>query len=197
MSGMLITFILLVFLAVFLLVQGLVVPTFGEGAQTRKLLKRRLAEIESEAGEGSFVSLLRQHYLDDLSPFQRALEELPGMARLRQLIQQAGGSTPAWRIALLSLALGAIAGVVALAMLRQPLLALFASGAGLAAPVVRLTLQRKNRMDQFEKSLPDAIDLIKRALRAGQPLSTAIKLVGEDMEGQIGDEFRTVAADLN
>jgi tight adherence protein B len=197
MSGTLVLFLCLVFAAVFLLVQGLVVPAFGENARTRKLLRRRLSEIEAEAGEGSFVSLLRLNYLDELTPAQRFLEELPGMARLRAMIEQAGLTTRAWQVVVGALLFGLGAAVLAILLLPTALLALPAFAVGFAAPIARVHVQRRRRLDQFDQELPDAIDLIKRALRAGQPFTTAIRLVGEDMDGPVGQEFRATAADMN
>ena len=76
--------------AVFLLSQALVVPTFGEDARTRRLLKRRLREIGAvDAGTG-VTSLLRQKYLRELPPLARRLESLPLMERLAAL-HRAGG----------------------------------------------------------------------------------------------------------
>jgi tight adherence protein B len=38
---------------------------------------------------------------------------------------------------------------------------------------------------------------MKRALRAGHPIASAIKLAGEEMQNPIGKEFETTFADLN
>jgi tight adherence protein B len=197
MSPLLIIFFVLIFAAVFLLVVGLGAPAFGEGGKTRKRLKRRLAEIEGEYGQGSFVSLLRQDYMEHLSPTQRWLEGLPGMDRLRMMIDQAGLTDPAWRVAATSLVLGLVAFLGVLLFMGNPGLALLAGLAGLGLPVMRIAMKRNARMEQFEQQLPDAIDLIKRALRAGQPFSTALKLVGDDMTGPVGEEFKVTSADLS
>ncbi|MEO6368034.1 MAG: secretion system protein, partial [Steroidobacteraceae bacterium] len=195
MTPTLVLFISLVFVAVFLLVQGMAVPTFGEGAQTRRLLRKRLADIEREDGTGSAASLLRKDYLDNLSPFQRWIEELPLMARLRQTIEHAGLVTPAWRVVVNMVLLALVAATIATLFLGNVLMALGALLLGGAAPLLRLSMVRKQRMAKFEQDLPDAIDLIKRALRAGQPFPTALKMVGEDMEGPVAKEFQIASAD--
>ena len=61
-------FIIMVFVTVFLLMQGLVVPVFGESAQARKRLQQRLDSIEKSQGADSYQSLLRDKYLKNLSP---------------------------------------------------------------------------------------------------------------------------------
>ena len=52
-------------------------------------------------------------------------------------------------------------------------------------------------MEKFEEQLPDAIDSMKRALRAGHPFSAAIKLVSEDMDDPVAREFELTFADIN
>ncbi len=88
-TGMLI-FIGLIFVAVFLLAQGLIVPVFGESARTRRLLRQRLRQIEVEQLDAAPTSLVREKYLKELSPFERWLESLPAMQRLATLVEQAG-----------------------------------------------------------------------------------------------------------
>jgi tight adherence protein B len=99
-SGQLI-FMLLIFATVFLLVQGLVVPVFGESAQASKRLKKRLAAINEQNEDDSYSSLLRKRYLKQLKAPERFLEELPAMESLATLIEQAGYTILAYRLVLI------------------------------------------------------------------------------------------------
>ena len=110
MSDGLMLFLGMVFIAVFLLSQGLVVPVFGESGKTRKLLRERLGQIDAASSEGSIASLLRDKYMRQLSPGERWLESLPGMDSLAELIEQAGRTMPAYRLVLMSLALSVVGG---------------------------------------------------------------------------------------
>jgi len=83
-------FVGLVFAAVFLLAQGLVIPVFGENRQTSKRLKRRLAEMEFGGEQQGLNSLLREKYLRELSPLARRLESLPILESLSRTIEQSG-----------------------------------------------------------------------------------------------------------
>ena len=197
MSDGVMIFMALVFVAVALLSQGLIVPVFGESRQMRKRLQSRLSEIEAESGEESFSSLLRQKYLRDLSPFERRLEDLPAMQYLARVIAQGGHKFLAYRVALLAAILAVVAAVVTWTMLRSiPFSALgFAMGAAL--PFFKIFRDRTNRIQRFEEQLPDAIDMVKRALRAGHPFSGAIKLVADEMDNPVAEEFGTTFADIN
>ena len=197
MSNGLMVFLGMVFVAVFLLSQGLVVPAFGESGKTRKLLKTRLGQIDAASGQGSIASLLRDKYMRQLSPAERWLESLPGMEALAQLIEQAGTTMPAYRLIAISLALGAAGGVAGWVFGRSALIALACAGVGLAAPYAKMLRDRKQRIQKFEEQLPDAIDSMKRALRAGHPLSATLKLVSEDMDEPVAREFALTFADIN
>ena len=187
----------LIFMTVFLLSQAMIVPVFGESRKVRRKLKKRLDDIERELGEESFSSLLREKYLRQLSPWERTLERLPFMERLTALIEQAGHSILAYRLVLLSVALAAGAAAAAWMFLRHPAAAGLAFAAGGAIPILKIMRDRSQRVHKIEEQLPDAVDMIKRALRAGHPFASAIKLAGEEMPDPIGKEFRSTFADLN
>ncbi len=76
-------------------------------------------------------------------------------------------------------------------------IALLAFIAGGSAPFVYIFRKRRARLEKFEEQLPDAVDVMKRALRAGHPFNTCIKLVAEDMDEPISREFELTFADVN
>jgi tight adherence protein B len=61
-----------------------------------------------------------------------------------------------------------------------------------SAPIVFLAWKRRKRLQQFEAQFPDGLDAMARAIRAGNALSSAVQLVGEEMPNPIGGEFRRV-----
>jgi tight adherence protein B len=191
------TFIGLVFLAVFLLVQGMVVPVFGEAKKTRKLLLARLGTVAAASAKGDFGSLLRQKYLKELSPLARALETLPRMERLAGLVEQSGSTIAAHRFVLASVALAIAAAIVAWSMTRLPHWALLSALGGFSLPYLKIMRDRGVRLAKFEEQLPDALDVVKRALKAGHPFSQALKLVAEDMEDPVAREFDLVFSEIN
>jgi tight adherence protein B len=190
-------FLALVFLAVFLLVQGMVVPVFGEAKKTRKLLLARLGAVATASGQGDFGSLLRQKYLKQLSPLERTLETLPGMERFARLIEQSGSTTPAHRFFILSLVFALVAALLGWSLTRLPYCALLAAAGGFCLPYMKVMRDRGKRLAKFEEQLPDALDVVKRALKAGHPFSQALKLVAEDMEDPVAREFDLVFSEVN
>jgi tight adherence protein B len=187
-SGQLI-FMLLIFATVFLLVQGLVVPVFGESAQASKRLKKRLAAINEQNEDDSYSSLLRKRYLKQLKAPERFLEELPAMESLATLIEQAGYTILAYRLVLMSLSLGVVAGYLSWAAFRMPWATVLATVFLTSLPILKMRGARAKRMAKFEEQLPDAIDIMKRALKAGHPFNGTLKLVADDMDDPVAHEF--------
>src|SRR3990167_2262159 len=104
-------FLGMVFTAVFLLSKGLVVPVFGEAAKIRKRIRGRLHVLERASNLPNMQTVLRQKYLRRLSPLEARLEQLPAMEALAQMIEQAGHDYRAYRVLLLGLILGVVAGI--------------------------------------------------------------------------------------
>jgi len=64
-------------------------------------------------------------------------------------------------------------------------------------PLLWLMWRRKRRLKKFAAQLPDALELISRALRAGHSLGSGFNLVHEEMPAPIGDEFGRVFEEQN
>jgi tight adherence protein B len=112
--------------------------------------------------------------------------------QLESLTQRAHSPLAAVRLMGLMLALFTV--VVVLGLLRQinPLLLLLLAVAIASTPLLWLSRQANQRNKAFEDKLPETLDYISRALRAGQSLTSAIGLVGKEFPDPIGHEFKTV-----
>jgi len=197
MSDQMLVFIGLVFVAVFFLSQGLIVPVFGENRKTRKLLEARLKDIDRTAEAEDISSILREKYLQKLSPWEARIESLPWMTSLGRTIEQAGHRILAYRLVLISLGLAVVGGYVSWTFTRLvPVAALVTLVLGVA-PLLKIRRDRANRFEKFEEQLPDCIDIIRRALLAGHPFTTSLKLVAQDVDEPAAREFELTFSDLS
>jgi tight adherence protein B len=71
-------------------------------------------------------------------------------------------------------------------------LIIFLSGCLACLPVLRLIHIAKKRRRQFEARLPEALDFMARALRAGHSITVAIGMAGDELADPIRTEFKTV-----
>ncbi len=71
-------------------------------------------------------------------------------------------------------------------------------GVGLAVlPLGWLLFRRRHRFRQFAKQLPDALELVSRALRAGHSLASGFSLIAGEMRDPIAKEFHRVFEESN
>ncbi|MBW7469753.1 type II secretion system F family protein [Marinobacter sp. M216] len=190
-------FVALVFTAVFLLSQGLVIPVFGESRSARKRMRRRMKTLTADADNQKRVSLLRDHYTQNLNPLEKRLELLDVLEPLRNLIAQSGMTTPAYRVLLLALALAAIGAGIAWSLNKAYWAPAVGAPLGFILPFLHIRKKRVSRIARIEEQLPDVVDVIIRALRAGHPFVEAIRLVSTEMPSPVREEFRTTFNEIN
>ncbi|HET8613022.1 MAG TPA: type II secretion system F family protein [Sphingomonas sp.] len=76
------------------------------------------------------------------------------------------------------------------APLLLALLVGLAAGLGLPHKAISFLIQR--RINQFTARFPDAIELLVRGLRAGLPITETMAVVGQEIPGPVGVEFRLI-----
>lgn len=77
---------------------------------------------------------------------------------------------------------------------------IFAVVLGLMAaslPLLNLMFKEHKRAIKFEEQLPEALDFIARALKAGHGISSAISMVGEELPNPVGPEFKVTSDQIN
>lgn len=185
----------LTLLALFVAVAGLLYGGYamlsrGSRAATESALARLQ---ESEAALESVRSILRDEKASNLQVLDRWLKSQTSTILLQDKLRRAGvGINPAEFLlrSVLSALLGMVLGVI---FLRVSLGQNIAAGAGflVGAPMPWLWLNWKlaRRTRKFSEQLPDAIDMIVSAMRAGFSFQAAMKLVGEEVPDPLGPEF--------
>ncbi|MFH1266753.1 MAG: type II secretion system F family protein [Planctomycetota bacterium] len=133
------------------------------------------------------------------------LDSIPGFfetcisrfGNITRLFEQADTTLTVSRLVLISgiLALAA-AGVGAAARMPLALLPVVALAAAFL-PIFWLLWRRKRRLKAFAVQLPDALEMLGRALRAGQSLAAGFQMVSGEMSLPIGKEFGRVFEEQN
>lgn len=63
------------------------------------------------------------------------------------------------------------------------------AGIGVFVPILLLKKQQADRAKKFEQQLPEAIDMLVNAMKAGYSLQAAMKFIGDELGEPIGPEF--------
>ena len=188
----------LVFVAVLLLLESLYLIWKSYKGPEAKKLEQRLKALSTSHDTAGHAQLLKQRMLSEVPTLQRLLFSIPRAHRLDKFILQAGLD---WTVSKLLLSCGAV-GVVGLVLMsgvaHQPLLLSAVAGALLAtAPLLYLQHRRSGRLAKLERQLPEALDLVTRALRSGHSFSSGLQMIGEEMSEPIANEFRIVSDEVN
>jgi tight adherence protein B len=176
------------FIGVACLVGGVATLVLRSGGSSA--VEERLDVLTGVAGPSNKAKAdepsLLQSPLNDVPNFME--EFVKRFFNLRAFLQQADTTLTPSRFLFLSIGLG-VGTTVILPIIRVPLAA---APLGIMVgfiPFIALYLKRKRRMANFGKQLPEALELIGRALRAGHSLASGFKLVADEMGAPIATEF--------
>lgn len=180
---------LLVFLAVALgtISLALLIDILQE-RNRRAAALQQLRDFSESGGEGGGI----MRGLDAQVPkwLMPVASRVPAFEDAQLMLEQAGSSMTLSRFIVISLGLSAALGLGLLVLTLQLGLGLIAAVIGALLPYMIMRRKRTNRFNKFEEQLPEAIDMLGRAIRAGHPLSSGLKMVAEESADPVASEFR-------
>ena len=167
------------------------------GPSAQKAQVRRLDSLkERHSGGGGVVEAQMRRIL---ASRETRLDEyftkfIPNPALLRKRIEMTGKDWTLGKYALASIGIAVVIAIFMLVKGMPILLGLFISlAAGLGIPHMVIGSLIKRRVAAFTSKFPDAIELLVRGLRSGLPISETLGVVGSEVPGPVGVEFRAVA----
>jgi tight adherence protein B len=180
----------LIFVGVFMMVEGVYLVIYGKTLKREKKVNRRLALLEDGKDTEEVMGILRNE--------REGAEKHERMPVIGPMIEMA-------RHAAITISIPQIAiSMVVLAIVAFLLLTLFTGAVihirivvalitGYAAFYIWLRGKAKKRISLFEEQLPDALDLMVRSLRVGHPMNAAVGIVAHEMMDPLGTEFGLIA----
>lgn len=182
--------------ATLLLVMAALSPSGRSRAQTRQLaaLRGRIAQ-DLDKPAAATVAAARGIALAGDTRMDIAFGRLlPNPAKLAKRLDKTGRD---WTMGQYGMACAGVAltmlilGIgIGLSLLLALVLAIVL-GLWLPSMVVNRIISR--RLTKFTARFPDAIDLLVRGLRSGLPIAETMGIVGHEVPGPVGEEFRAVA----
>ncbi len=127
----------------------------------------------------------------------KLLEGFQFYSKLKTLLLQSGSDWTGGSLVIYSGTAGVLAFFAAYIFFPAVLLDLLVAVIGLVLPTMYLKHRRNRRLAMFNSGLPDAIDLMSRALRAGHSLSSAIEVLSEQSGAGVAVEFNVVFRQQN
>jgi tight adherence protein B len=167
-----------------------------ESKQTIAVLDAALASDRAKLRD-SIIDVRKSDTFSAIPWINRWLLQIEIAPQVRSLIYQ---SNVKWTVGtLLLLCAGSFFLAFNLAYMRTHgfLLSLLIGTLAGAAPFGFLLQKRAIRRNKFEKELPEAVDLMVNALRAGHSLISALGLVANEAPDPLGTEFRICFEEQN
>lgn len=164
--------------------------------QRVKLRKRLQTYATSQQADGN-LDIVRKRLMSKIPMVQQVLQHTPGMRSLDLLVQQAntGSSLDYYLLCSLTAAVSAFA--AAKLYLHHTPLALVVGLAASLLPVLHLLQKKRNRIEKFRHQLPEGLELISRALKAGHAFTSGMKLAADQFGDPLGPEFDETLDEIN
>jgi tight adherence protein B len=193
----------LISVLVFLLImQAAMLASTGKVGD-RERVSHRLMKYTVPTWEGGLqnrISVLRRRRYSKLPVLDEVLARLDLADGISRQLQQAGLPVRAGEFLFLQMALatvGSLAGaLLAWDSFGGPLAALLAGIIGFVAPLGWLRLRVGQRRAAFEQGLPDALDRVTGALRAGYGLEYGFDIVAREGAPPCSEEFGQILQEL-
>lgn len=199
MDGGLVIVLLIGFVAVVFALEGAYMLWNDSRGPEVQRLQRRVRMVSAGARESrQAADILKERFDGEVGLIDRLLLALPRVSQLDRLVEQAGLDYGVSRV--LGLAAGIFLVVMGsmLTVGRAPWpVSLIFGLMSATVPFVWLMWKRSQRVAVLEAQLPDVIELIARAMRAGHAFPAAIQMVGEESPDPLAAEFRIVHDEIN
>lgn len=163
----------------------------------RATIRKRLRKYTYEENPANGADILRKRVLSEIPFVNRLLHRFAVVRSLDRLVVQANAPyTLGFYVLLFALlvALGYLAGVL---LLKQIFLALLVAMVSGTIPYLYLKIKKEARIEKFRSQMPEGLDLIARALKAGHALPSGMKLAAEQFEDPLGPEFAETLDEIN
>ncbi len=183
------------FICVVLLIEGGSMVFRSLRSPEEKEIRRRLNRLTSL--EYDNIDIVRKRMLSEVPWLNQKLLKLKWAGSAGLLLEQAGTRHTLGFYVLVSAFL-AFLGFAVGSWLQLSYFVSILPGACLGSlPLFHILKKKRKRMEKFQGQLPEALDLVARALRAGQALPGSLKMVADEMDDPIGDEFDKTLNEIN
>ncbi len=169
---------------------------FLRGSENSRASERLDALVGRGGRKDSSADMLLKQALNEVDKKKLIDKLIPESFNLTKMIEQADANIEASALFGIGAA-SAFAGGVFTAWLVNIFVAPVVAAMLFAAPFLWLKMKRAKRLKMFAAQLPEAMELVARALRAGHSLAAGLHVVAEEMPSPICKEFGRVYEEQN
>lgn len=163
----------------------------------RDQVRKRMQQSVALAVEIEDQGIIKKKRYSDIPFFDKILSTLPWVNRLERLMSQANVKYTMGFFILISIALGFTVYLMLFMLMKNTFFSVAPALAAASVPLISLQAKKKKRTARFEKQLPEGLELIARALRAGHAFTNGMKLASEEFPDPLGPEFEGTLDEIN
>jgi tight adherence protein B len=186
-----------IFIMLVIVVELLIYGYKNLRSPNRAKIRKRLRKTVYTQNDGAGTDILRKRILSEIPFLNRLLLKTPGILKLDNLISQANAKYPIGFFILLALFLSVVGFLTGNLVIKNRMLAVLLMFLFGAFPFLYLLILKQKRIEKFKRQLPEALDLMSRALRAGHAFTNGMKLAADEFDDPLGPEFTEVLDEIN
>lgn len=157
----------------------------------------RLAKINETWSDNKKTTLIKKRLLSESIVLDSQLKKIPYIHKLDRILLQSGLELSVSNFLFYSILFALIGCIISVIFeLKFIYIMIFSLLMGLL-PILYVMRKRSDYLNKMEVQLPEAIDLMARALKAGHAFSGALQMVGTEGMEPIALEFRTTFDEIN
>ena len=190
-------FLVSAFFAVVLLLEaGYTAWNASRGPEARRI-QHRLQAMSAGSAVSAESSIVKQRLLSEMPTLERQLMRIPRLQHVDRLLVQSGLNWSVAKFLGLTLLVMGVALVAGLMLHFYWLFILLGMAAVATLPYLHVLKARNKRIHTLEGQLPDVLELMSRALRAGHSFPSSLEMVATEAPNPIAAEFKTTFDEVN
>src|SRR5579864_3438481 len=159
--------------------------------KTESAVQQHLEDIkDSRVDESGGVTILKEEGYSSNPELSHFIRQIPGALGTLNLIRQSGQNFTVAMVMGVSVLTAAVVAWIVSLLTSDPFLSILSGVAAGAIPYIYLLIMLDAQFRKCDQLLPEAIDLMARALRAGHALTAVLEMVSQEIGEPIGSEFR-------
>jgi tight adherence protein B len=162
-----------------------------------KRIQHRLQAMAAGNTVSAESSIVKQRLLSEVPTMERLMLRIPRVQQVDRLLVQSGLNWSMTKFLGLTLLLVIVVLIAGLALHFYWLFILLGMAAVATLPYLYVLKARSKRIHTIEGQLPDALELMSRALRAGHSFPSSLEMVSTEAPNPIAGEFRITFDEVN
>ncbi len=164
----------------------------------KRKVKKRLLYISAGGKHGQEkLARYRKGILKDVGAFERFILNIPRLSNLDKLLLKSNIAINATLFIIFSAVFGVIGFAFGYFYFPQILPAIAVGIVCLLAPYLYLKMAEKHYYQKFNNQLPEGLDLLARAVRSGNALTSGLSMIAEQIDDPISAEFSATVDEIN